>query len=214
MTVRCRVLLPVQPDRSYRQGELVELDDAQAAELIEISFVERAEEPASGKQSPTPSEGSTGVRGRARRRLGGGCRPTVSRVRADVRHASVDDLRARFDTDELEQVLGDGNARALTALDDAGAEIDAALAEIYTLPLRAGTWPALVGIACDIARARLYDHGAPERVLGRLSSARKRLRMLGSGETRLVDAAEQVSSRENLRDYLEPSRSHGVGYRP
>ena len=138
-----------------------------------------------------------------------------------MRYASIDDLRARFDAGELEQVLGDGDARALTALDDAAAEIDAALAETYTLPLRSGRWPALVGIACDIARARLYDSAAPERVLGRLSSARKRLRMLGSGETRLVDAAgqeaarpagvyvdaaEQVSSRENLRGYLEPGR--------
>ena len=60
MTVRCRVLLPVQADRRYRRGELVELDEAQGAELIEIGFVERAEEPAAGKQSPAPSEGPKG----------------------------------------------------------------------------------------------------------------------------------------------------------
>ena len=146
-----------------------------------------------------------------------------------MRYASVADLRARFGADELEHVLGDSDTRAQAALDDAGAEIDAALAETYTLPLRTGTWPALVSIACDIARARLYDNSAPERVLGRLSSARKRLRMLGSGETRLVDAtgqeaarpagvlvdaAEQVTSRENLRDYLQPSRSQGPHSQP
>lgn len=141
-----------------------------------------------------------------------------------MRYVSVDELRTRFGADELEELIGDDDARALAAIDDAGAEIDAALAETYTLPLRSSVWPSLTSIAADIARAKLYDDEAPDRILGRLSSARKRLSKLAMGEVRLVDsggqeaerkptilvdAGEQVSTRENLRNYLSPTPGHG-----
>ena len=142
-----------------------------------------------------------------------------------MRYVSIDELRARFGADELEELVGGDDARALTAIDDAQAEIDAALAETYTLPLRAGTWPSLTSIAADIARAKLYDDEAPERVLGRLSSARKRLRKLAMGEVRLVDSAGVEAERhatvlvdagipiatpERLSGYLNPTPAgHG-----
>lgn len=62
------------------------------------------------------------------------------------------------------------------------------LAERFELPLPPGEYPALKAIAADKARARLYDDDAPERVLGRASSAGKRLREIVSGDRLLVDA--------------------------
>ena len=59
-------------------------------------------------------------------------------------------------------------------------------------------------IACDIARARLYDDDAPGRVLGALSSARKKLRMLAGGETALVDANGQRAPRRRLVQATAP----------
>ena len=140
-----------------------------------------------------------------------------------MRYVKIGELRARFGSDEIEELIGDGDARGLAAIEDACAEIDAALAETYTLPLRSAAWPSLTSIAADIARAKLYDDEAPERVLGRLSSARKRLSKLAMGEVRLVDSAgveaerkatilvdagEQVSTAENLRHYLSPSGAY------
>ena len=139
-------------------------------------------------------------------------------------YATVDDLRTRFEADEIEELIGDSDARALAVLADTDAEINAALAETYTLPLRSGDWPSLRSIAADIARAKLYDDEAPERVLGRLSSARKHLSKLAMAEVRLVDAegeeaartptvlvdaGEQVSTREHLAEYLAPTPSYG-----
>ena len=140
----------------------------------------------------------------------------------DLVYVTVDELRTRFGADEIDE-LGD-DARALAAIADACAEIDAALTETYVVPLHAGQWPSLTSIAADIARAKLYDDEAPDRVLGRLSSARKRLSKLATGEVRLVDstgveatrhatilvdAGTPVATPERLSGYLNPTPARG-----
>lgn len=77
-------------------------------------------------------------------------------------------------------------------------------------------WPQLTAIACDLARERLYDESAPDRVKERAVEARKQLRRLAEGKDRLVDAngtpaqsltrgsaagSGQVFSRDALRGF-------------
>lgn len=115
----------------------------------------------------------------------------------EMPYAARADLVDRFGADEIDVLapLAEGaSPRADAALADAHAEIDAALAETWTLPLT-GDWPALKAVCCDLARAMLYDDDAPERVLGALASARKRLGRIGRGEMRLVDAAGRIAAR-------------------
>ena len=109
-------------------------------------------------------------------------------------YATRPDMDARYGAEEMGELLAGASISITAVLADADAEIDAALAERYALPLPGAAYPALTDIACDIARARLYDDEAPDRVLGRLSSARKRLRELGSGSRRLVDAAGALAA--------------------
>ena len=145
-------------------------------------------------------------------------------------YLDADDLIARFGADEIDLLASpdDAAARAAklgAAIADACAEIDGVIFEAYALPLRTGvTWPLLVAIGADIARARLYDDEAPERVLGRLSAARGRLRRIGAGELRLLDSAGAeaerpdvvlvskgvpIATREKLAEYLDPSPASG-----
>ena len=97
---------------------------------------------------------------------------------------------ARFGAAEIDDLAPDvdGVSRAGVVLGEAAAEIDSVLARTYELPLPAARYPLLTGIACDIARLRLYDDAAPEIVLGRGSSARKRLREIAEGARELVSA--------------------------
>ena len=86
--------------------------------------------------------------------------------------------------------------RVPAALTDADAEIDVALAASYDLPLAAGTYPALVAIAADLARLRLYDDAVPEdAVLGRANRSRARLRDIVDGRAALVDGDGDVVAR-------------------
>jgi len=112
-------------------------------------------------------------------------------------------LDARFGAGEIDDVLVDISKNSddhagivRSALDDASAEIDGALAVTYVLPLpTTATWPQLVSIACDLARARLYDEAPPDNVIRRQRSARTRLRQLSDGRTRLVDDAGKAANR-------------------
>lgn len=147
-------------------------------------------------------------------------------------YATRADLVARFDAGEMDALapLDDDGAspRAEAVIADACAEIDAVLAEGYDLPLPAAECPLLKAAACDIARLRLYDDAAPDRVLGRASSARKRIRQLAAGELHLlaadgtrverrtgilIDAGESVATRDQLTGYLlaprDPYRDRG-----
>lgn len=101
-------------------------------------------------------------------------------------YATSQDLIDRYGVDELNQLAdrdGDGawDADVVTrALTDTDAEIDAALASRYPLPL--ATVPALlVGVASDLARYRLYVDAVPDRVRDAASNARKILAALASG---------------------------------
>ena len=120
-------------------------------------------------------------------------------------YATRADLEARFgaleiarlaDADTAGGEAGDA-ARIDAARADAAAEIDAALSPAFEWPLVGGPWPALTAIACDLARARLYDDDPPKRVLGNAHRARRTLEQLADGRLRLVDAsgAEAVRRR-------------------
>ena len=146
-------------------------------------------------------------------------------------YATRADLDARFGGAEIEDVAAadsddvdarlDAAARVTATIADACAEIDAMLAEGFDLPLPAGEYPLLKAATCDIARLRLYDDAAPDRVLGRASSARKRIRQLAAGELHLlasdgtrverrtgilIDAGTPVATRERLAGYLPVER--------
>ena len=127
-------------------------------------------------------------------------------------YATAAEMRGRFQAErpdgdadlEIDCLAGAGDARLTAALEDASAEIDAALHDIFPSPLPAGPWPLLRPIACDLARLRLYDDEAPKRVLGAGSSARGRLRRLAAGETALVDAAGNRAPRRPLVQATAP----------
>lgn len=106
-------------------------------------------------------------------------------------YATQADLTDRFGELELAQRTDRTNGLVIDtvvlgrALNDADAEIDGYLATRYSLPL--GTAPAvLVRLACDIARYRLYDDGAPETVRLRYQDAVSLLKRISSGEVQLA----------------------------
>ena len=139
-------------------------------------------------------------------------------------YATQLDLVERFGNTELVQLtdrtgqVGDIDATMVArALLDADAEIDGYLAARYTLPLV--TVPRLlVGVACDIARYRLYDDRATDQVTRRYDDAVKLLVKIGRGEVLLgldvtgqaappvaggamAESAGRVFSRSSLADY-------------
>lgn len=104
-------------------------------------------------------------------------------------YATRADLESRFGADEALDLAGMQAGRIETALADAAAEIDAALATAYRLPLGGGPWPRLVGIACDLARRALYDDVSPAEVSARAEHARAALARLADGTEALLDAS-------------------------
>lgn len=125
-------------------------------------------------------------------------------------YATRQDLVARFGAQEVADLLDTprdahdpradapaadtpADSRLAAALGDAAAEIDAALAPRYALPLPDGPWPRLAGLACDLARRRLYDDRPSEIVTERARSARAALKRLAAGPDKggeaLLDAA-------------------------
>lgn len=127
--------------------------------------------------------------------LGGVCIDTYGTLTeaTAMPYATRADLVARFGADEIDMLApaddAGVSARADAVLADTDAEFDAVLSDRFDLPLPPGTYPLLTAAACDVARGRLYDDTAPERVLGRMSSARKRVARVAAGELHLVDAA-------------------------
>lgn len=120
------------------------------------------------------------------------CVDTFTLKEAAMPYATRADLVARFGAAEIDDLAPVDDAgvcvRADAVLADTDAEIDAVIAERFDTPLPPGTYPLLKAAACDIARGRLYDDAAPERVLGRGSSARKRVARVATGELHLLDA--------------------------
>ncbi len=118
------------------------------------------------------------------------------------KYASPGDMRLRFGAAEIDGLTDPDGTRLNAALNDARAAIDAALAAAYDLPVP--DCPLLRVIACDLARARLYDDDPPKRVLGAASTARKYLRNIVGNTMSLVDADGQVV----------PRRARGVTAHP
>lgn len=84
-------------------------------------------------------------------------------------YASQSDMIERFGAEDIEALTdhegaGQIDAEALArALGDADAQIDAILARRYDVPLTVVP-DHVVRVACDLARANLYDHDIPEHV--------------------------------------------------
>lgn len=111
-------------------------------------------------------------------------------------YATQDDMTARFGEREMIELTDRDNTAGeivpdvLTpALDDAVAEIDSYLQSRYALPL-SHVPAALIRIACDIARFRLYDDEAPEAVSERYQSAVKFLKSIATGQLSLGPSAD------------------------
>lgn len=92
------------------------------------------------------------------------------------------------------------------ALADAEAEVDGYLVGRYTLPL--ATVPRiLTGVACDIARYRLYDDRATEHVRQRYDDAVKLLRSVAEGKLTLgLDSNSQPTPTTSGAQFTEPQR--------
>lgn len=105
-------------------------------------------------------------------------------------YATLPGLVSRFGEDELVQ-LTDANRSGTVdisvleqAIQDADGEIDSYLAVRYSLPL--STVPtALMRIACDVTRYRLYDSRAPEEIRKRYEDAVKWLAAVANGSVSL-----------------------------
>ena len=112
-------------------------------------------------------------------------------------YATRADLAARHGAGELHDLapVADGASRADSALADATAEIDAALAREYDLPLGGGPWPSLTDACCAIAREALFDDETPKAVRREADATRKRVAAIASGQIELVDAAGAIAPR-------------------
>lgn len=112
-------------------------------------------------------------------------------------YASIDNLIALCGLEELVQLsdravppTGEVDAAVLTeALESASAEIDGYVGAQYKLPL-ASTPRILNGLACDIARYRLYTAQVTDSVRRRFEDAIKTLTNISRGVIALpIDAA-------------------------
>ena len=101
-------------------------------------------------------------------------------------YATKAEMIARFGETEITELTDRADIGAIDsavlgkALDDADALINGYLAARYTLPLV--TVPAVVvGLACDIARYKLWDDQAPEEVRRRYEDALAQLKLMSQG---------------------------------
>ena len=120
-------------------------------------------------------------------------------------YATRADLEARFGVDEALDLAGAGEARIFAVLADAAAEIDAALAAAYRLPLAGRRWPRLAAIACDLARRALYDDAVSAEVSARAEQARAALARLVEGAEALLDDAGQPAPRLDKAAHAGPA---------
>lgn len=109
-------------------------------------------------------------------------------------YATQSDMVERFGEQELAQRTNRTDGLSIDAvvlgraLADADAEIDTYLAARYTLPL-ASTPGVVARLACDIARYRLYDDGAPDMLRQRYEDAVSLLKRLANGDVQLPGMA-------------------------
>lgn len=106
-------------------------------------------------------------------------------------YATRQDLVDRYgaaELDRLDPANDDGDhPGSEAALADAAAWIDGEVGRLYVMPLPAGTYPLLRGAACALVRSRLYDDRAPDRVRQLSAHAKKVVRGVAEGRTRLLD---------------------------
>ena len=108
-------------------------------------------------------------------------------------YATRQDLTDRFGADEVSDISD--AAKVDAALADASAEIDSRLATAFALPLGGGPWPLLRSIACDLARAGLYDEAPTKTVLRRKAAALRRLAEVADGDRALLSETGEVAGR-------------------
>lgn len=115
-------------------------------------------------------------------------------------YATPDDLHLRFGSNELLSLApnenGDGLNTALisAAIADAEAEIDSYINQRYRVPL-ASVPDVLVGVACDLARYRLYSTNPTEEVAKRYEQRIAFLRDVSAGRAGiLVETTEPGSA--------------------
>ena len=118
-------------------------------------------------------------------------------------YATRTDMEARFGTEEVGNLIDDADgvamARGEAALADAAAVIDSYIGTAWSLPLASDvTWPLLRNIACDLARAELYDDSPNEEPEKAMKRAIRTLERLRDGEVNLVDARGRVAKRLNV----------------
>jgi phage gp36-like protein len=116
-----------------------------------------------------------------------------------VSYITQQELTRRFGEDEVIQLTDRARTGAVDtdvldqAIDDAGAEIDGYLAGRYRLPLDPVP-RALVPLAANIVRYRLYDDAAPDEVRSRYEDAVKFLTALAKGQFSLGQPVEEESA--------------------
>lgn len=105
-------------------------------------------------------------------------------------YANLDDLYDRFGQDEILQLTDvdrsgvPDEATVARSQADADAEIDAALAARYRLPM-APVPALLVRIACDLMRGSFYTTSVPDVVKDRAAVARRLLASIARGDIQL-----------------------------
>lgn len=118
-------------------------------------------------------------------------------------------LEQRFGVDEIADLAESGNHidRVDRVLADASAEIDSRIGVAYSLPLPAGQYPLLLAIACDLARAELYDDTEHEAAEALAEQARDLLDKIVDGEAQLVDYVGRLVERRNRAAWRGPARA-------
>lgn len=116
-----------------------------------------------------------------------------------MKYATLEELNRRFGTREL-QILAPGDEPAgidpdliEAALNDAQAEIDSYIGQRYRIPL-SSVPDVLVGVACDLARFRLYSTNPTEEVMNRHNQRIAFLRDVSSGKAGIPVEGNQQGS--------------------
>jgi phage gp36-like protein len=106
------------------------------------------------------------------------------------------DLVERFGVQELDQLTEHaGDCPAIqSAIGDAGAEIDAYLANRYTVPLTSPVPFVIRRCACDIARYFLWDTQSTEHVRERYTDAIALLKSVANGSLDLGVSPNVIAS--------------------
>lgn len=130
-------------------------------------------------------------------------------------YATRADMEARFGAGEIAILADDPDDatvdRTVPSLADACAVIDSYIADAYVLPLSTDvTWPVLVQIACDHARAGLYDDSPLEKPAENMSRGIRQLEKLRDGKMNLVDSSGQVAPRRNTVEHLGPDPKYSA----